>query len=95
MNFMAVGRSATTGSTDTGTKLPVDSNNIGTKTNFLQLLIAQIKNQNPLNPQDGTQFLSQLNQFTATEQMLGMKEDLDAIRTALQAAKTTTTDTKA
>jgi flagellar basal-body rod modification protein FlgD len=95
MNLMAVGRTASTASTDTATKLPTDTNNIGSKENFLQLLIAQIKNQNPLNPQDGTQFLSQLNQFTATEQMLGMRQDLAAIRTALEGAKTAATDTKA
>jgi flagellar basal-body rod modification protein FlgD len=60
--------------------------NIGTKENFLQLLVAQIKHQNPLNPADGTQFLSQLSQFTEMEQMLAMRQDLEAIRASLEAA---------
>ncbi len=34
------------------------------KQTFLKLLVTQIKNQNPLNPTDGTQFLSQLAQFS-------------------------------
>jgi flagellar basal-body rod modification protein FlgD len=60
--------------------------NIGTKENFLQLLVAQIKHQNPLNPADGTQFLSQLSQFTEMEQMLAMRQDLQAIRESLEVA---------
>ncbi len=68
---------------DEAPKLPTAGNAVATKENFLQLLIAQIKNQNPLNPADGTQFLTQLSQFTETEQMLGMREDLKAIRASL------------
>jgi len=47
---------------------------------FLKLLIAQIRNQNPLNPSDGTQFLSQLAQFSSLEQNLQIRGSLDAIR---------------
>ena len=50
------------------------------KNMFLQLLVAQIKNQDPLNPADGVQFLTQLAQFTQLEQTLGMSTDLAAIR---------------
>jgi len=64
-------------------QLKTVGNSVATKENFLQLLVAQIKNQNPLNPADGTQFLSQLSQFTEMEQMLGMRQDLQAIRAAL------------
>src|SRR5437764_11105343 len=31
---------------------------------FLQLLVAQLKNQSPLNPMDPTQFVGQLAQFS-------------------------------
>jgi len=50
---------------------------------FLQLLVAQIKNQDPLNPADGTQFLTQLAQFSQLEQSIDMSTDLGAIRTDL------------
>jgi len=33
------------------------------KTDFLKLLVAQLQNQDPLNPQDSTQFMSQLAQL--------------------------------
>ncbi len=53
------------------------------KNMFLQLLVAQIKNQDPLNPADGVQFLTQLAQFTQLEQTVTMTTDLAAIRADL------------
>lgn len=50
---------------------------------FLQMLIAQIQNQDPLNPTDGVQFLTQLSQFSQLEQTIGIREDLQTIETAL------------
>jgi len=55
---------------------------------FLTLLVAQLKNQDPLNPADGTQFVTQLATFSGVEQSTQMRDDLDAIRTALAAAGT-------
>lgn len=39
------------------------------KEEFLQLLVTQLQNQDPLNPQDDTQFIAQLAQFSSLEQM--------------------------
>ncbi len=36
---------------------------------FLTLLLTQLKNQDPMNPQDSSQFVSQLAQFSSLEQM--------------------------
>lgn len=58
---------------------------VATKQMFLQLLVSQIKNQNPLNPADPAEFLGQLTQFTAVEQMLEMRQQLEAIRGLLEA----------
>ena len=54
-----------------------------TKEAFLQLLITQIKHQDPLNPADGVQFLTELTQFSSLEQMLAMRQELEAIRKAM------------
>ena len=70
--------------------IPTTGNSAATKENFLQLLVAQIKHQNPLNPSDGAEFLSQLSQFTEMEQMLGMRQDLQAIRASLETASKNT-----
>ena len=55
-----------------------------TKDMFLQLLVAQIKNQDPLNPSDGVQFVTQLAQFTELEQTLSMSSDVHSIRQDLE-----------
>jgi len=49
---------------------------------FLQLLVAQLQNQDPTQPQDGTQFVAQLAQFSSLEQEVQMRQDLDAIKAA-------------
>ncbi|MCD6116525.1 flagellar hook assembly protein FlgD, partial [bacterium] len=39
------------------------------KDSFLQLLVTQLKNQDPLQPMDNTQFVAQLAQFSSLEQV--------------------------
>lgn len=51
---------------------------------FLQLLVAQLRNQNPLQPTDGVEFLSQLAQFTTLEQTEALKSDISEIRDILE-----------
>jgi flagellar basal-body rod modification protein FlgD len=48
---------------------------------FLQLLVAEIKNQDPTNPMDGTAFLTQLAQFQQVEQGLTLNQDVSSILT--------------
>jgi flagellar basal-body rod modification protein FlgD len=50
-----------------------------TKVQFISLLVAQLQNQDPLNPSDGTQFLSQLTEINSFEQLLYIRQDLDQI----------------
>src|SRR5579885_2232219 len=47
---------------------------------FLQLLVSQLQNQNPLNPTDGTQFVTELAQFQQLDTTLTMGQDIGAIR---------------
>lgn len=56
---------------------------MASKEMFLQLLVAQIRHQNPLNPANGTEFVAQLAQFTQLEATLDIRKDLDEIREAL------------
>ena len=53
----------------TGTTSSTSSGAAGDKEMFLQLLVAQMRYQDPMNPTDSSQFLAQSAQFTALEKM--------------------------
>ena len=61
---------------DTDTEKRTVSNELG-KEDFLQLLVCQLQNQDPLNPQEDTAFIAQLAQFSALEQMTNMNTTLN------------------
>ena len=52
------------------------------KDDFLKLLVAQIRNQNPLNPADGVEFLTQLAQFSQLEQLINIRTQLEELAAA-------------
>jgi len=45
---------------------------------FLELMIAQLQNQDPMNPMDGTEYAAQLAQFTSLEQLTNLNDSMDA-----------------
>ena len=66
--------------TPSTSKATTPTDPLANKTVFLQLLVAQMKHQDPLQPQDGIQFVTQLAQFSQLEQSTQMTQDLDAIK---------------
>lgn len=46
---------------------------------FLHLLVTQLKNQDPLNPQDSHEFVAELAQFSSLEQMAGMNKSISTV----------------
>lgn len=56
-------------------------NNLASEDTFLQLFVAQLQNQDPLNPneEDPTQMVSELAQFSQLEQLVNIGEDVQSI----------------
>lgn len=54
------------------------------KQDFLTLLVAQLQNQDPLNPDDPTEFTAQLAQFSQLEQMFNLNESVDSMAASLE-----------
>lgn len=46
------------------------------KQEFLQLLVAQLRNQDPMNPMESQEFASQLAQFSSVEQLVNVNTQL-------------------
>lgn len=70
---------------DTGNTAPATSTqakdvSMG-KEDFLTLLVAQLENQDPMNPADATEFTAQLAQFSQLEQLANMNESLQGLNT--------------
>lgn len=71
-----VANTKSSGKTENGTDIVMP----GEETNkdlFLKLLVAQMSNQDPLNPQDPTQYVTQLAQFSSLEQMQNLNEGME------------------
>jgi len=71
--------STTTSSTTTSTS----STTMGQE-DFLKLLTTQLQYQNPLDPQDPSEFVAQLAQFSSLEQLINVNTKLDDFATTVQ-----------
>jgi flagellar basal-body rod modification protein FlgD len=73
----------TNSSAGTDPTTPSSTNPVGgtvDKNMFLQLLVAQLKNQDPLNPTDSMAFVQQLAQYQQLEQSVNTGQDISQIR---------------
>lgn len=62
---------------------------------FLQLLVAQMKNQDPMNPLNSTQFASQLAQFNSVEQLINLNSGVQTLSNSQNSMSTALTNTLA
>jgi flagellar basal-body rod modification protein FlgD len=69
-----------------GTATPTSSSSTQTdsidKDAFLKIFLAQMQNQDPLNPMDGADFTSQLAQFSSLEQLYNVNTNLQSMQTS-------------
>jgi flagellar hook assembly protein FlgD len=82
---------ATSGTSSSGSSTSTNgasnaTNSLANEQIFIQLLVAQLKNQDPENPADGTTFVTQLAQFSTLGVETQSGSDLDAILKIIQTA---------
>ncbi|ELF6204609.1 flagellar hook assembly protein FlgD [Pseudomonas putida] len=70
--------------TDTASKTGNDS--LG-KDAFLQLLVTQMQHQNPLDPQDNSEFVAQLAQFSSLEGITSLNDSVSSITSAMASSQ--------
>jgi flagellar basal-body rod modification protein FlgD len=75
--------STVTGINSGTTKSSQEIKSVMGKDDFLKMLIAQLKNQDPLNPLDGSNFAAQLAQFSSLEQLQNMNTQLGSLGSSL------------
>jgi flagellar basal-body rod modification protein FlgD len=62
---------------------------------FLLLLVAQLKGQNPLNPIEGSEFVAQLAQFSSLEELTKIRTSMDEVQKVLTASSAAAGQTNA
>ena len=63
---------------------------LGSESTFLTLLVSQLQNQDPLNPTDSNQFVSQLTGFSQLEQLINIDTNTKPAATTSTATTSTT-----
>ena len=78
MNVQLSNRAAATDPTSQGTSSTSNSSTV-TNDSFMQLLIAQLQNQSPLDPVDPNQFVGQLVQFNTLNEIISIRQLLQQV----------------
>lgn len=50
------------------------------KDEFLQILVTQLRNQDPMQPMQDKEFIAQMAQFSSLEQMMNMSKEMTSLR---------------
>lgn len=72
----SIGQSRSANKTENGTTI-IQAGQETDKDLFLKMLVAQMQNQDPFNPQDPTQYVTQLAQFTMLDQTMSLNENME------------------
>ena len=75
MNAQTSGVSGSESTDYSAQQVQEDKNKLG-KDAFFELLLTQLQYQDPLNPMDNSQFISQMAQFSSLEQMENMNHNM-------------------
>lgn len=74
-NYISTKNTRAYDKTENGTKIVMPGKETD-KDLFLKMIVAQMSNQDPFNPQDPTQYVTQLAQFNSLEQMMNLNDGM-------------------
>ena len=77
---------SSTGASTTGTSTATSGNTI-TSSDFLTLLVTEMKNQDPTQPTDPTQYVQQLVGVNSLEQLIGINQGVSSLGSTTSTAK--------
>jgi flagellar basal-body rod modification protein FlgD len=77
----------------TSSSSATSSKNLG-KTEFLELLVTQLKNQDPMNPMDNAAFITQLATFSSLEQLISINQSVTKLADASSGTETSNNGSK-
>jgi flagellar basal-body rod modification protein FlgD len=60
---------------------------LANESTFLTLLVSQMQNQDPLDPVDSNQFVTQLTQYSQLEQLIGIHKDTTSLSEVTEGAQ--------
>ncbi|WP_313202059.1 flagellar hook assembly protein FlgD [Pseudomonas sp.] len=87
LNDVIAASGVTTNTSKTSTTSSATGGQTLGKDAFLQLLVTQMQNQNPLDPQDNSEFVAQLAQFSSLEGITSLNESVSAITSAMASSQ--------
>lgn len=76
MDNLSIQNRASYDKTENGTSI-IPAGQETNKDLFIKLLVGQMTNQDPFNPQDPTQYVTQLAQFSMLEQIMSLNDSMD------------------
>lgn len=76
----------TDSTTSTSTDASTGKSALG-QDSFMKLLVTQLKNQNPLNPQDNTAFVAQLAQFSSLQGIQNLNSTVNSLANSMQSSQ--------
>ena len=73
----SIGSNIAPSAADTG-QTAKSNDPLASESTFMTLLVSQLQNQDPLNPTDSTEFVSQLTAYSQLEQLMDINQNTDA-----------------
>ena len=86
-SLLNVNSSSTTGTEDKTKSERAREDLLGTREDFLTLLLAQLKHQDPLAPMEGTEFIDSITRLSSVEQDVNQNQHLEEIVSLLKGEK--------